>query len=189
MTMTRDNLIEASDVNALSSNFKNLLTQYEIRRQALVVDSVWNDATPDPVPVRRGDAPTPVVYSGSFSYAPPIAQPDNIISANLINNLTNAVKAFDQRLQQRVTAGGESIIKPGEVLNDYKNTLITPESLNVLFTILTRAYNILAKKDYYTNYVLQGGTCKRTCQVTCQSQCQLSCQGYHSCHNQKCGAH
>ena len=68
---------------------------------------------------------------------------------------------------------------------------VAVENFNNLTTILTRAYNILTSSDldYYTDYEIGNGTCKRSCQVQCQATCQNSCQGYSSCHNQKCGTH
>ena len=195
MTIQKDNLVEAKDVNEVTSDFKDKVINYEIKRQALSVQSVWKNTTPDPIPP-VGQAPTPVVYDGSFSFSPLPAKTDHIISGELMNQLATSLKDLDKRLQQEISQETDpkqisptSIIGSGELLDNYTDTEITAETFNVLLTILTRANNILSQYDYYTSYIVQRGTCKRTCQVSCQTRCQLSCQGYHSCHNQKCGAH
>lgn len=187
MTISKDNLIVANDMNDVTADFDEKLTDYEIKRQALSVDSVWQDYTPDPIPSKRGGATTPVVYNGSFSFTPLPAQTDHIISSDLMNQLATSLKNFDQRLREKISQS--SIIGSGELLDDYQDTEIQADNIPILLTILARANNILSQYDYYTSYVVQRGTCKRTCQVSCQTRCQLSCQGYHSCHNQKCGAH
>lgn len=187
MTIEKDKIVEAKDVNNRLEEFKQKLIDYEIKRQALLVKSVWENTTPDPIPTKRGEKPIPVVYNGSFSFNPDVAVTDELIEASLINKLAEEERTFNERLRDRISP--EDIIKPDELKEDYTNTEIVAENFNVLFTILTRANNLLSQYDYYTSYIPQRGTCKRTCQVACQTACQLSCQSYHSCHNQKCGMH
>lgn len=197
MTISKDNLIVANDMNDVTADFDEKLTDYEIKRQALSVKSVWEDFTPDPLPSKRGGATIPVVYNGSFSFIPLPAQTDHIISSDLVNQLATSLRNFDQRLQEEISQkegvphqiSPTSIIGSDELLDNYQDTEIQADNIPILLTILARANNILSQYDYYTSYVVQRGTCKRTCQVSCQTSCQLSCQGYHSCHNQKCGAH
>lgn len=185
MTIASNKTVEAADVNNLSKTFADNLVAYEIRRQALLVDSVWRNYTPSDV--------KPVVYNGSFIFNKPTVASYQVIDDDVLQKFGAASTQFQNRLKQTVDGDKvittDNIIHSGEVKNTYENTTIEAQHFNVFLTILTRALNILQQYDWYDSYVVGVGKCKRSCQVKCQTTCQAICQGYHSCHNQKCGAH
>lgn len=198
MTIQSNNIIKGSDFTNAGNNIIEKLNEYEVRRQALSVDSVFWNYTPDPIQ----NPPVAVVYNKqeTFNFLPVQLKPEKnaLIDEKYIKQYTNAIKVFNNKLKTELHHNDQTgqitnsdIIHNGEILDNYENTTVAVENFNNLTTILTRAYNILTSSDldYYTDYEIGNGTCKRSCQVQCQATCQNSCQGYSSCHNQKCGTH